>query len=39
MAKLYDLMYPAGQYTDKDGQEKTRWVNCGAVIETGNGKR
>ena len=38
MAKLFDLMYPAGQYKDKDGQEKTRWIKCGAVIETSAGK-
>ena len=39
MAKLYDLMYPGGEYTDKEGQEKTRWIKCGAIIETKNGKK
>lgn len=39
MARLYELKYPAGTYTDKDGAEKTRWLSCGSFIETGNGKK
>jgi hypothetical protein len=39
MPKLFDLMYPGGQYTDREGQEKTRWLKCGAVIETKDGKK
>lgn len=38
MAKIFDVMYPAGEYTAQDGQQKTRWLRCGAVIETQAGK-
>ena len=36
MARKYDLAVPVDRYT-KDGQEKTKWLNIGAVIETQNG--
>lgn len=40
MAKIYDLVYPTGTYTDpQTGQEKASWTRCGAVIETSQGKR
>ena len=39
MPKLFDIMSPMGQYTDPaTGQEKTRWLKCGAVIQGQNGK-
>ena len=39
MPKLFDIMAPMGQYTDpQSGQEKTRWLKCGAVIQTAAGK-
>ncbi len=38
MAKLYDVISPAGSYTDKNGQEKTRWIKHGVVIDKGAGK-
>ena len=39
MGKLFDIMSPMGQYTDPaTGQEKTRWLKCGAVIQGQNGK-
>ena len=39
MPKLFDIMAPMGQYTDPNtGQEKTRWLKCGAIIKTGAGK-
>lgn len=36
MAKKYDVVAIVGKYTDKNGAEKNRYVNMGAVIE---GKR
>lgn len=38
MPKLYDIMAPTGKYTDKQGQEKTRWLKCGMVVQTAAGK-
>jgi hypothetical protein len=35
--KLYDCIVCTGRYTDANGQEKARWQNVGAVIETKNG--
>jgi hypothetical protein len=31
--KLYDVEVPLGVYTDKQGNEKTRWQNVGAMFE------
>jgi len=31
--KLYDIEVPLGVYTDKHGNEKTRWQNVGAMFE------
>jgi len=40
MPKIYDLCAPNGTYTDpKSGEERTRWINCGALIEKQNGRR
>lgn len=36
--KLYDLTIPAGQYTDKNGQQKTKWETIGAVFQNDAGK-
>jgi len=33
--KKYDMVYPQN-YTI-NGEEKTRWINCGAVFETDKG--
>ena len=39
MAKLYDVMAPIGKYNDPNtGQEKTRWLKCGMVVQTQAGK-
>ena len=35
--KKYDVVAVTGQYTDRDGNEKNRYVNCGAVIKTEKG--
>ena len=37
--KTHDLTIPAGTYTDKNGNEKTRWENVGGMFETDNGRR
>jgi hypothetical protein len=33
-----DLCFPAGKYV-KDGQEKTRWMKVGILLETDKGMR
>ena len=39
MAKVIgDLMAPNGKYI-KDGEEKTRWLKCGILLQTDNGIR
>ena len=39
MAKvLGDIMAPNGKYV-KEGEEKTRWLKCGILLETDNGLR
>lgn len=37
--KTHDLTIPAGTYTDKNGQTKTKWETIGAMFETDNGRR
>jgi hypothetical protein len=39
MAKVIgDVCFPNGSYI-KDGEEKTRWMNCGILLETEKGMR
>jgi len=38
MAKLYDLTVKTGSYTNQQGEEKNRYQNIGAVMESNNGK-
>ena len=39
MAKVIgDIMFPNGKYI-KDGEEKTRWLKCGVLLETEKGMR
>ena len=39
MAKVIgDIMFPGGKYI-KDGEEKTRWLKCGVLLETEKGMR
>lgn len=33
----YDAMAKGGTYTNRDGDEKTRWIKCGVVFEGTNG--
>lgn len=37
MARKYEVTAVTGKYTDNNGQEKSRYLNIGAVIETKNG--
>lgn len=37
MAILYKISAVSGKYTDKDGNEKNRYVDMGVVMETKNG--
>ena len=37
MSKLYEITIVAGKYTNKDGQEKSRYQTIGSVIKTKNG--
>ena len=35
--KRYDVVAVTGSYTDRNGVEKRRYLNCGAVFETDKG--
>lgn len=35
--KVYDAAVSTGEYTDKNGETKKRWVNVGVVMENENG--
>lgn len=37
MSKKYDVTAVTGKYQDRDGNEKSRYMTIGAVIETRNG--
>lgn len=37
--KTHDLTIPAGTYTDRTGNEKTKWENVGAMFEADNGRK
>lgn len=37
MSVKYEVLASTGKYTDKNGQEKSRWTKCGIVMETKNG--
>lgn len=37
MSKKYDVTAVTGKYTDRDGNEKSRYMTIGAIIETRNG--
>lgn len=37
MPVVYELTASTGTYTDRDGNEKKRWMKCGVVIEN-NGR-
>ena len=35
--KKFDVVAANGEYTDQEGQPKTRWLNCGVVLESDKG--
>ena len=37
MSVKYEVLASTGKYTDKNGQEKSRWSKHGVVMETKNG--
>ena len=37
MAKKYDVVAGIGEYQDRDGNTKVRWLNCGSVFQTEKG--
>ena len=37
MSIAYEVMASTGSYTDKNGQEKRRWMKCGIVMNTKTG--
>lgn len=37
MSVKYEVLASNGKYTDKNGQEKSRWSKHGVVMETKNG--
>lgn len=37
--KIYDLAVKVGEYTDRDGNKKGRYMNVGAVLEKDDGGR
>lgn len=39
MKKTHDAVYAGEKYTDRDGNEKTRYLNVGALFERDDGSR
>jgi len=37
MSIKYEVIAKTGTYTNKQGEEKNRWLKCGVVMETKNG--
>jgi len=37
MSKKYDVVAANGEYTTPEGVTKTRWLNCGVIVQTKNG--
>ena len=37
MSKKYDLAVKVGSYTDREGNNKNRWENIGAIMHGDNG--
>jgi len=35
--KKYDLVVKVGSYTDRNGEEKSRWENIGSVMQSDKG--
>jgi len=37
MAKKYDVVAGIGEYQDRNGNTKVRWLNCGSIFQTEKG--
>lgn len=37
--KIYDLAVKTGEYTDQQGQQKGRWQNVGAIMQSDDGSK
>ena len=37
MAIKYEVVANGGTYTNRNGEEKKRWIKCGVVMETDKG--
>lgn len=37
MKLKFELVAEAGKYTDKEGNEKKRWLKCGSILERDDG--
>mgnify|MGYP003113616450 CR=1 FL=1 len=37
MRRIKNAVAANGEYTDKDGNVKTRWIQCGGLLEKDNG--
>jgi hypothetical protein len=37
MSKIFDVIAATGTYTDREGNEKTRWTKCGIKIQKDDG--
>jgi paraquat-inducible protein B len=37
MGVKYDVLARGEEYTDRDGQQRVRWHNCGVVMDTKSG--
>lgn len=37
MAKKYDVVAGIGEYQDRNGNTKVRWLNCGSIFQTDKG--
>jgi hypothetical protein len=36
--RIFDIMVPDGEYTDRQGEQKVSWNSIGFVMEKDNGK-
>lgn len=38
MAKIKDVVARGEEYQDRNGNQKVRWINCGAMFKNNEGK-
>ena len=37
MNVIGDIMFPTGKYQTREGEEKTRWLKCGVLMQNAEG--